>query len=128
SLVVNGTVTFATRNAGTGILVTATNLGLTGSAAGNYVLSSASATTTASINKQALTITAAANSKTYDGNISASARPTLTEGTLASGEVGSFSESYDNKNVSSNHVLTPSGSIADANSADVSSNYDIHFA
>src|SRR5262249_28644433 len=57
SLVV-GAAGFADKNAGTGKTVTATGLSLTGPAAGKYLLSSTTATTTASIAKATLTVTA----------------------------------------------------------------------
>jgi hypothetical protein len=52
-----GSASFADPNAGTGKIVTATGLALTGSAAGNYVLSSTTATTTADITAKVLTAT-----------------------------------------------------------------------
>ncbi len=50
-----GSASFSDPNAGTNKLVTATGLTLTGSAAGNYVLSSTTATTTADITAKPLT-------------------------------------------------------------------------
>ncbi|HVU22856.1 MAG TPA: YDG domain-containing protein [Opitutus sp.] len=63
-----GTATFDTRDAGARKTVTATGLLLTGAAAGNYALSSSTATTFAGIRKALLTVAGlqAAN-KTYDG-------------------------------------------------------------
>jgi hypothetical protein len=52
-----GSASFADPNAGTEKTVTATGLMLTGSAAGNYVLSSTTATTTANITAKVLTAT-----------------------------------------------------------------------
>src|SRR5438552_4022099 len=82
------------------------------------------------LSTRAITVTAAANSKGYDGNTSAAATPTVTLGTLATGDVGTFSETYDNKNVagSPNKVMTPAGTIADAGSANMTANYAITFA
>jgi autotransporter-associated beta strand protein len=72
-----------------------------------------------------ITVTAAANSKTYDGNMSASATPTITSGTLDSGDTGVFTESYDTRNVGSSKTLTPTGTIRDSGNADVTSRYTI---
>jgi hypothetical protein len=52
-----GAASFSDPNAGTGKTVTTTGLALTGSAAGNYVLASTTATTTASITAKVLTAT-----------------------------------------------------------------------
>ena len=56
---------FSTQNVGTSITVTATGLGLSGTAAGNYALTATTATTTANITPAGLTITANDVSKTY---------------------------------------------------------------
>ncbi len=72
-----------------------------------------------------ITVTAAANSKPYDGNTSASATPTISSGTLSSGDTGSFTESYSDHNFGSSKTLTPTGTIRDSGSADVTSRYSI---
>jgi hypothetical protein len=61
-----GPNTFASAGVGTGITVTATNIALSGSAAGNYVLASTTATTNANINPAQVTATVTAANKTYD--------------------------------------------------------------
>ena len=58
---------FADKNAGTGKAVNITGISLGGTDAGNYTLLSDAATTTADINKAALTIRAHDASKPYDG-------------------------------------------------------------
>jgi filamentous hemagglutinin family protein len=63
--------TFDSKNAGNGKTVTVSGLSVSGSDAGNYLWNS-TASTTADIAKAALVISAAAGSKTYDGNTSAS--------------------------------------------------------
>ncbi len=62
-----GAASFATVNVGTGIVVTASGITLTGSAAGGYMLSSTTATTTANITQATVTATVTALSKVYDG-------------------------------------------------------------
>jgi gliding motility-associated-like protein len=83
--------------------------------------------TNGSITKLPITLTASTNTKVYDGTVSATATPTLT-GTLASGDVGVYSETYDTKNQGTNKVLTPTGTILDATSASVIGNYSITYA
>ena len=61
---IGGTANFATSHIGTGILVTATGLGLAGADAANYTVNS-TATTTADIDLRNLTITPTATAKTY---------------------------------------------------------------
>jgi hypothetical protein len=56
---------FASANVGTGITVTASGITLSGSSAGNYVLGSTTATTTANITAVPLSITASGGTFTY---------------------------------------------------------------
>jgi fibronectin-binding autotransporter adhesin len=76
----------------------------------------------------AITVTAASNTKMYDGTTNAAATPTITSGTLDTGDTGAFTESYSNRNVASGKALTPSGTIRDSGSNDVSSRYNITWA
>src|SRR5207249_8271057 len=71
---------------------------------------------TGTITAQALTVTAATNSKTYDGTTSAAATPSVTSGTLQGSDIANFSETYNNKNVGTGKTLTPSGTVSDGNS------------
>lgn len=66
-----GTATFASANVGTGIAVSVSGLSLINNAAGNYVLSSTTATTTANITPASVTAVFAINNKTYDGTTAA---------------------------------------------------------
>src|SRR5579862_1083294 len=117
--------TFADKNVANGKTVTATGITLSGSAAGNYTLSSTTATTTANITARALTVTAATNTKTYDGTPSAGAIPTVTSGTVQPGDTANFTETYNNKNVGTGKTLTPAGSVTDGNGGN---NYTYTFA
>lgn len=65
---VSGTGTFDTKTAGTAKTVTSSDLALGGADAGNYSLSSATATTAADITKAAATIAVTAYHVTFDGN------------------------------------------------------------
>lgn len=62
--------TFADKNAGTGKVVHATGLGLTGNDASNYVLAN-DEVAHANIDRKVITATANAKDKTYDGNVTA---------------------------------------------------------
>ncbi|MFP5234520.1 MAG: MBG domain-containing protein, partial [Acidobacteriota bacterium] len=77
---------FASKNVGSGITVTATGIALSGSAAANYTLTSATATTTANITTALLTVTASSGSLVYGGAV-----PAITAS--YSGFVGSDSAS-----------------------------------
>ena len=112
----HGTAVFATKNVGTALTVQDTGLSLTGSSAGNYQLASTTATTTANITPLALTITAVANAKIYDATTTAAATPKITSGSLQGTDTANFTESYASKNVRTNLVLTPSGTVNDGNS------------
>jgi MBG domain-containing protein/YDG domain-containing protein/immunoglobulin I-set domain protein len=85
----------------------------------------ASAMSTAfNVAPQAITVTAATNTKNYDGTVSAAATPAITAGTLAAGDTANFSETYADRNVGTGLTLTPSGTVADGNSG---SNYTYTF-
>ncbi len=80
-----GTATFADANVGTAKTVTATGLTLSGTTAGNYQLSSTSATATADITAAPITVTADAKSKLY-GDTDPALTYQVTSGSLATGD------------------------------------------
>ena len=92
---------------------------------GNYSITYANINTGV-ITKLPITLTATANTKVYDGTISATATPTLT-GTLASGDVGVYSETYDTKSQGTNKTLIPTATILDATNASMTGNYSITY-
>jgi len=67
------------------------------------------------VTKRALTVTAVTSTKTYDGTASAAATPTITSGSLVTGDTPNFTEGYASRNVGTNFTLTPSGSVSDSN-------------
>jgi len=77
-------------------------------------------------NSIAITVTAAANSKTYDGTTSAAATPTIT-GSLASGDTATLTETYDTKNTGTGKTLTPTAVIKDSGNNVVTANYTITY-
>jgi len=110
--------TYTTGNAGTGLTLVPT---ASIPDATNYTVTLASANT-GSITPEAITITAAANSKTYDSTTSASAAPTVTSGTLYDASGSTLSESYTTANAGAGLTLAPTASIPDA------SNYTVTLA
>jgi gliding motility-associated-like protein len=98
-LTVNKTgVTFNNKNIGSGKTVTVSDITLTGTDAGNYTLTSASATGTASITVKSLTINATALDKVYDGNNIATV--TLTDNKISGDDlmVIKTGATFNNKN------------------------------
>jgi len=86
---------------------------------------------TLTINQRPITVTAAANSKTYEGTTSAAAIPTITTGTLGTGDSPSFSETYalsppslSPPYVGTGLTMMPSGVVNDGNSGN---NYKVTF-
>ena len=100
--------TFDTRDAGTGKTVIFSGFATAGDLGTNYTVTQP--TGTASINPTNLTVTAAANTKTYDGTTSAAATPTITAGSIQTGDTApTWTETYDNRNVGTGKTLTPAG-------------------
>jgi uncharacterized repeat protein (TIGR03803 family) len=107
---------YDTRNQGTGKNVTVTGLALLGVSAGNYKLSNHSASgPVGTITPTNITVTATANTKTYDGTTSAAA-PAITSGGVQTGDAANFIETYSAKIVGTGITVTPSGSVSDGNS------------
>jgi trimeric autotransporter adhesin len=106
-----GAANFSNKDIGTAKTVTATGLSLSGSDAGNYVLSVATITTTANITPITLTPTIVANNKQYDGNATATLS-SQTVATVLSGEnvtlvVGAAN--FSNKNIGIGKTVTATG-------------------
>jgi hypothetical protein len=125
SLVTDGVnAAFAGPNVGTGIPVTVRGYAITGADAGNYTLTQPSALA-ADITAATLTITATANTKTYDGTTSASATPT-TSGLQGSDTVTGLAETYDTKDVGTGKTLSVNAyTVNDGNSGN---NYIVNTA
>jgi hypothetical protein len=93
---------------------------------GNYSITYTSVNTGV-ITKLPITLIASTNTKVYDGTISSTATPTLT-GTLVSGDIGVYSQTYDTKSQGLNKVLTPAVvSILDASNTSMAGNYSITY-
>ncbi len=114
--------TYDTKNVGTGkTLSVAAGYTLSdGNSGANYTVTTASSTAGV-INKAALTITALANTKTYDATTSAAATPTVS-GLLGSDTVTGLSETYDNKNAGTGKTLSVAAGYA-VNDGNSGNNY-----
>ncbi|PFH12288.1 filamentous hemagglutinin family protein [Collimonas sp. PA-H2] len=113
---------FGDKNAGTGKTLTVSGIGAGGADAGNYLLSNATASTTADITPLAITVAAIGANKTYDGNTTAVV--TLSGG--LAGDAVTFSDTSANfadKNAGAGKTVTVAGisaSGADAGNYTVS--------
>src|ERR1051326_119932 len=94
-----------------------------GNGGNNYAVTFVNSTN-GSITTRAITVTASANTKTYDGTTSAAAIPTVTSGAIQVGDTGNFTETYDTKHAGSGKTLTPAGSVSDGNGG---GNYAVTF-
>ena len=90
----NFTETYDTQNVGTGKTLTPAGSVNDGNGGNNYTVTFVT-NTTGVITTRAITVTAATNTKIYDGTTSAAATPTITSGSLAAGDTANFSETYD---------------------------------
>lgn len=106
----SGAYAFSDRNAGTGKMVTASGVALSGADAGNYVLSPVTSAQ-ADIFKKAVTGALSASNKTYDGATTATGSIGLT-GVIA-GDVVSASGTYRfaDANVGAGKAVTASGVV-----------------
>ena len=110
----NFTETYSTRNVGTGLTLTPSGRSTTATAV-TTTRTRSMPIHTGVIDAEALTITAVTNTKTYDGTTSAAAMPTITSGSLATGDTANFIETYSSPNVGTGLTLTPSGTVNDGN-------------
>ncbi|MHA4868774.1 YDG domain-containing protein [Duganella sp. PWIR1] len=109
TIAVSGSAAFSDKNAGAGKTINISNLTLGGNDAGNYVLASNSASTTASISARALTVAIASAGKVYDGTTEAVV--TLSDDRV-DGDRLNFSSngsSYADKNVGAAKTITMDG-------------------
>ena len=116
---------FSDRNAGTGKTLIPTGSVLDNNGGANYLVTFVN-DTTGVITPRAITVTAATDSKKYDGGITSTGVPTLTVGSLAPDDTATWTQTFDNKNVGNgNKTLTPTGTVSDGNSGN---NYTVTFA
>jgi len=104
-LTVVATGAFADKNAGANKVVTVQNASLSGTDAANYVLTSTTGATSATITQRALALGFTAAGKSYDGNTAATVSVTdnrVTGDVLTATATGSFAD----KNAGTNKVVT----------------------
>ena len=114
--VANATGTFDTENVGTGKTVTISGIALGGNDAGNYKLSSDSATATADITAKAVTVSGiTASNKVYDGNTSATIETSgaaisdIVSGDNVTIDVAKATGTFEDKNVGTGKTVTITG-------------------
>ena len=117
------TAVFPDKNVGTGKTVTVSGYTLGGAQAGNYTLTQP--TFSANITQTNITVTAATNTKPYDGTTTAAAVPTVTSGSIQTGDTATWSEAYTTDTAGTGKTLVPSGSVNDGNGG---ANYNVTFA
>ena len=106
--------TYNSRNVGTSLTLTPSGTVNDGNGGNNYTYTF-TPVSTGVITAEALTITGVANTKVYDGTTGAAGVPTITSGSLGTGDTANFTEVYSTRNVGTNLTLTPSGTVNDGN-------------
>jgi prolyl-tRNA editing enzyme YbaK/EbsC (Cys-tRNA(Pro) deacylase) len=108
-----GSATLSSRNQGQQS-ITGNTLTLSGASAANYTTAGAGGGVL--INKTNLTVSAVANTKTYDGTTNAAAVPTITSGSVQAGDTATaWAEYYNDPNIGTGKTLTPAGVVNDGN-------------
>jgi autotransporter-associated beta strand protein len=77
---------------------------------------------------RAITVTAASNTKVYDGTTSAAATPTITSGSLATDDSAALTEAYSTKDAGTGKTLIPAAVITDSLGITVNGDYTITLA
>ncbi len=111
-----------------GFTVSFTNAGsctVTASQSGDAIYAAASSVDqTFLINPRAITVTATAANKIYDTNTTSAGVPTLSAGTLASGDLAVYTQAYGDEDVANGITLTP---LATINGNGANPNYAITY-
>src|SRR5206468_3965910 len=103
---------FDTRHVGSGKTLTASGSVSDGNGGNDYAVSFV-ASNGGSISARAISVSAVADSRVYDGTTSSSGVPSIGAPGLAPGDSASFSQSFDTRHVGSGKTLTASGSVSD---------------
>jgi hypothetical protein len=69
-------------------------------------------------------VTAVTDTKQYDSTTSSAPTPTISSGSLASGDTANFTQAFSTATIGTGKTLTPSGSVSDGNSGN---NYSVTF-
>ena len=113
----SGPITFSDRNVGTGKTVSVTGIILGGSAAGNYTLSTTTASALAEYHYPRNHRNRGDEYKAVRWDAVGTATPTITLGSLGTGDALNFTEAYSNKNAGTGKTLIPAGSVSDGKMA-----------
>jgi hypothetical protein len=108
---------------GVHINVGITTIGCSGATDADYTFSYLPGTLT--VGPRAITVAAGTDSKAYDGTRTSTVIPTITVGSLASGDSASWSQTFDTKDVGTAKTLTPTGTVNDGNGGN---NYSVTLA
>jgi hypothetical protein len=108
---------FANKNAGSNKVIAPTGVIQDGNGGANYVYTF-TPVSTGVITKRPITVTAATESRVYDGTTASSGRPTLSPLTpLAPGDTEPvWTQTFDTAAVGTSKQLTPAGAVIDGNS------------
>jgi hypothetical protein len=121
----NATQTYDNKNVGTTHVLSASGLVMNdGNSGNNYSITYAPSTATGVIIAAPLTVTAQTDSRGYNGTTSSSVLPVVT-GTQYDALGTAATQSYDNKNVGTTHVLSASGLLM--NDGNSGNNYAITY-
>ncbi len=118
------------KNVGAAKTVSSNALAITGASNGaksvfGYTLASPNATgNVGTINQRSITVSAATDTKSYDGNTSSVGSPTLTSGSIVAGDSATFNQTFDTKNAGTGKTLSAAGTVADGNGGN---NYAVTF-
>ena len=112
--VASGSGTLSGRNVGTQTVASVDTLALGGAAGANYTVSGATGTVT--VVAHPITVTAAADSRSYDGTTGSTATPTITAGgPLGTGDSVAWTQTFDTRHAGTGKTLTPAGTVSDGN-------------
>ncbi|MEP0806095.1 MAG: hypothetical protein HRF47_11425, partial [Chloroflexota bacterium] len=98
--------------------------GVGASFAGDSIFVAGSDTDTLTVNPRPITVTAATDTKTYDGTTASTGVPTITSGSLVGSDTATWTQTFDTKNAGTNKTITPAGTVSDGNGGN---NYTITF-
>jgi len=112
---------FAGQNAASGMSLIPTGSVNDGNGGSNYIITFVNANV-GTISARPISVTAMADTKIYDCSTSSAAVPSITSGTLVTGDVASFTQSFADKSVGAGKTMIPAGSVADGNNGN---NYSV---
>jgi hypothetical protein len=113
---------FENKNAGIDKTILVEGIKIGGKDGQKYAIGG-TATTTATISKKSITVSAMGDTKEYDGNVISEKTPTAEPG-LAVNDSGHFTQTFADKNYGTGIILTPFGTVSDGNNGD---NYMIDY-